>query len=121
VYSTNIAKGQVVESTSGGASCDLRRVEEVGLLLQRHIKKAREESSTMPWRPAVVFLHSDIVQTPALLHDFLKVLISGKGNDPSQRSKRYAGSVAPDILLRSFQRTVDNVKAPETSYTQCIL
>jgi len=97
VYATNIAQGRAVNSAFEVASSDLRRVEEAGLLPRRHIKKAHEESPAMPWPPANVFLQTDTIQLPALLQEFLTILISGKRIDPSQRSKRHTGSVAQNI------------------------
>ena len=97
VYATDITKGQAVGSAFEVASSDLRRLEEAGLLLRRQIKKAHEDSPTMPWPPTAAFLQTDTIQPPVLLQEFLTVLITGKRNDSSERSKRHTGSLAQDI------------------------
>ena len=98
VYSTEVPKGQAIESAFEVAASDLKRLEEAALLLRRLILGSKEESTEMPWPPSPSFLLSGIIHPPTQLQDFLSWVITGKKfADASTKRSTLVDSFAEDI------------------------
>lgn len=78
VYSSNVPQGQAIETAFEVAASESRRVEEAALVLRRIILDAGKAAPEMPWPPSHEYLLGENIQAPALLQDFLSVMITGK-------------------------------------------
>ena len=98
VYSDDIHKGQAVEAAFESASLDERRVEKTAMILRRHMLNAKRNSCDMPFPPPASWLSSQEREPPALLQQFLSLLVSGNSKDKlSPKSLRFVNSCSQDI------------------------
>lgn len=97
VFSSEIPKGQAVESAFEVAASEAKRIEEAALLIRRAIKNAQSESQQIPWPPTHSFLHSTAVRPPECLQDFIANVITGKKGHDSAKTQRLALSFSEDI------------------------
>ncbi|KAH3812644.1 hypothetical protein DPMN_141080 [Dreissena polymorpha] len=78
VYSSNILKGQAVETAFELAASDERVVEDCAMMLRRNILDFKEGQSFSEWPPRASNLLSMSKNMPCLLEHFLTVLLCGK-------------------------------------------
>jgi hypothetical protein len=98
VYSSNILKGQAVETAFELAASDERVVEDCAMMLRRNILDFKEGQSFSEWPPRASNLLSMSKNMPCLLEHFLTVLLCGKNDSTvSNKTQRLVNSFGQDL------------------------
>ena len=73
--------------------------------IRRHILQAHNEYAAIPWPPSAKFFQSDALAPPAILTNFIELVLTGKpgktGDKATEKTDRIATSIAEDICANT--------------------